>query len=375
MRSYEIGGKKLHKLEVYDGSAMYIASFIVQILLQLVAMVVLQVTKVDDGFTKTLGGICLFSILNEIAIGTAPLIYSKIRSANLYASMGLTTKTDWRQWLFAIGIALATVAAFAPIANYFVEFVVWTGYDTSSLSTIVIDSPSALVVGLIVMCAIPAVCEEFLYRGMIARSFGDRGMIFGVLVSSALFAIMHGNPVQLVHQFCLGCVCAALYFMTRNIWLSVLAHFINNAVAIVGNYILTMNHMADAAMPWYIAVPMIVVGGALLAVLLWLFGRVSARARGRKDRYDACTDVKTIGERRLAVLFEEDDERAARVNEQIALRERLERCETPEMREIMTLARKEETDKIARRSRMSLIYAFVLALLMWIVNTVSGYLL
>lgn len=375
MRTYQSNGKKIHLLEVYDGSAMYISSFIVQILLQVVLMVILSTTGVNDSFSKSMAGICLFGIVNEIAIGTAPLIYSKIRSANLYRGIGFKTKTDWRQWLIVIGIAFATVATFAPIANYFADFVIWTGFNPDTLSTMKIDSPATLALGLIVLSAIPAICEEFLYRGMIARSFADGGMIFGLLTSSALFAIMHGNPVQLLHQFCLGCICAAVYFMTRNIWMSVLVHFLNNAVAVIGNYILGSYGLSDTDMPWYIALTMIVVGGAILTVLLWLFAKISARVRGKSAEFEAVRDVKSLGEKRLAILYENDDERSVKAAEEAAIQRRLESCETPEMREVMLIGRQEEESKIRRRSRMSVLFAFVAAMVVWLVNTVSGYML
>ncbi len=83
-------------------------------------------------------------------------------------------------------------------------------------------------------CAVvPALVEEFAVRGVIMqplRRYGDR---FAVTTSAVIFAMMHGNmmqiPVALIAGFALGYFAIA----TKSIWTSVAIHFINNFFAVI----------------------------------------------------------------------------------------------------------------------------------------------
>ena len=53
-----------------------------------------------------------------------------------------------------------------------------------------------------------------------------------MFVSAFLFTIMHGGPEQTVHQFILGVVFGYIFVTTGNLWVTILIHFFNNAIAV-----------------------------------------------------------------------------------------------------------------------------------------------
>lgn len=365
MRKYYGNSNSLTVLELYDGGAMFIGSYVLQILLQFVFSFVLITTDVGVSFTSSTLGICILAVINEFSMFVTPFLYSKIKGEKLYKGVGLNRNLGIKRIGVALVIAIATVMAFAPIANAFVALVIKSGYDTSSMTSLAIDSWGTYVVGIIFLCALPAVCEEFLYRGMIARALGDKGMIFGILMSSLLFALMHGSPIQLVHQFFLGCVCAIVYYSSRNLRACMIVHFTNNFIAITGNFILFKTGQVDFALNWWQSLVVTIVGLALLAVTKKLFFKLSNNQK--------TINVKDI-EGELKDSFYTEQEKQVFESERIALIEQTEQCSSEEEREILLEANKAEKKKLNKKGKLAMIYALILAIGVWILNTVTNYL-
>lgn len=85
---------------------------------------------------------------------------------------------------------------------------------------------------LLVMAAGPALSEELLFRGLIGRGLVSRyGVVFGVLLTSTLFGIVHMVPAQAVAVIPMGIAMHYVYLTTRSFWAPVMLHFLNNAWA------------------------------------------------------------------------------------------------------------------------------------------------
>lgn len=94
---------------------------------------------------------------------------------------------------------------------------------------------------LIVMTMFLApIMEEWLFRGVLFRAINEgasrmdsrRALVLAVLVSAALFAAAHGEPVQFLGLFFLGIVLSLLLWRTKRIIPSVITHMSFNGVAI-----------------------------------------------------------------------------------------------------------------------------------------------
>lgn len=94
------------------------------------------------------------------------------------------------------------------------------------------------IVSFITVAVFPALIEEFALRGVvmgILRRFGDG---FAVIVSAALFGLMHGNVTQIPFAFLLGLFFGYAVIKTGSIWTAVIIHFFNNGCAFLYSYIL-----------------------------------------------------------------------------------------------------------------------------------------
>ena len=134
---------------------------------------------------------------------------------------------------------------------------------------------------LVIVALIPAVCEEFLFRGLVQRSF-ERvfGGWKGVMLTGAIFGAYHLNPFSFIPLAVLGMYLGFLTMRSGSIWISVLAHFFNNAVATVALY-LNFNEDAIATgdptkMGWMEMTSSFILFGGIFALSTYLFLRLTA---------------------------------------------------------------------------------------------------
>lgn len=93
------------------------------------------------------------------------------------------------------------------------------------------DGVLGSVAYLLVLSVLPAIFEEFAFRGVVMGALKKHGRTVAIIGSSALFGLMHGNLVQIPFAFALGCVFAYIDLLCDSIWPSVIVHFLNNFTA------------------------------------------------------------------------------------------------------------------------------------------------
>lgn len=364
MTMTEFNGKKLFRWEPSDGSAVFLGSYVLKLLLQVIIVIVLGVTDVDPDFSKTIAYACIITSSNEIAFLLTPLAYGKIKSYDTIRGMGFEGRFSLWAALLTIPLSVALICLGQPLAEGFIRLVALIGYDTSAATSIIPSTPGELVATLILVALLPAVAEEYIFRGCIARSFARKGYVFAVFMSALLFAIMHGSPLQLVHQFLIGVVCAVLFFATRSLWPPIILHFLNNAIALVLGYMQNRGSAFAVAEVWQYVVMCVVGAAATIGLLIAVIYLCKARAAkvdpesGAAERADA--------ERTLRALYESPEVRGAAQAELDALDAELVEAKSEQMAEVIKEARRESANKTKLRDRRALIYAFLFAGVLWI---------
>jgi membrane protease YdiL (CAAX protease family) len=93
---------------------------------------------------------------------------------------------------------------------------------------------SLFVIGLVA-----AVCEEFLFRGVLQQTLirFTRNIHLAVWISAIVFSAIHFQFYGFVPRMILGAVLGYIFIWTGSIWASVLAHFLNNAFFVVFYYL------------------------------------------------------------------------------------------------------------------------------------------
>ncbi len=74
--------------------------------------------------------------------------------------------------------------------------------------------------------------EEVFFRGFLLRAFSNKwGMIYGSIISAALFAILHMQPEVIIPIFILGLIINSIVIKSRSIIPAICFHAFNNAIA------------------------------------------------------------------------------------------------------------------------------------------------
>ena len=206
-------------------------------------MAQMQVSMTDPSFSKqvrvtqTLLSICIFLFPALIAarmVDKQPLTY-----------IGLTQKSSALTFVFAIilmlltiviGGSLATVNEMIPVTAQ-MELYFKTMEEDYMKQIEVMSQMKGIgdfLIALLVMAFVPAVVEEVFFRGgfqnMMHRSTGNFWV--AIIVTSLLFSAIHFSFYGFLTRTALSIVLGLLYAYSRNLWMPILAHFINNAIGV-----------------------------------------------------------------------------------------------------------------------------------------------
>lgn len=87
------------------------------------------------------------------------------------------------------------------------------------------------------LAIIPALLEEWLFRGIMLRQLlRSVGKWPAILLSAFVFALMHLNPAQSIFAFGFGIFVGYAYANTGSIWFGALIHMLNNAISGCATY-------------------------------------------------------------------------------------------------------------------------------------------
>lgn len=92
-----------------------------------------------------------------------------------------------------------------------------------------------LMLNLFVIAVLPALGEEFLFRGVIQKLFTEwfRNAHAGIWISAAVFSAIHIQFFGFIPRMMLGVCFGYMLLWSGSIWLPVIAHFFNNAAAVI----------------------------------------------------------------------------------------------------------------------------------------------
>ncbi len=119
-----------------------------------------------------------------------------------------------------------------------------------------------VAVGLTVIGLLPAVGEEFLFRGIVQRLLYQRlrNVHLAIGLSALIFSVIHCNLYSVVPLWLFGVLLGYLYWWTQDLCFPVLAHFCNNALVVL----LHSSGVADMGVP---STPILLFFAALAALL------------------------------------------------------------------------------------------------------------
>ncbi len=120
---------------------------------------------------------------------------------------------------------------------------------------------------LFVVAVLPAVSEEIYFRGLLAGVLFDMkiGAIHAIIISSLLFACIHFQFYYFLPLFFMGALLAFIYYKTKNLWLSIIAHFVNNGMIVILTALnkigFTNINIDELSLPWFLSLLLVLCFG------------------------------------------------------------------------------------------------------------------
>jgi membrane protease YdiL (CAAX protease family) len=142
-------------------------------------------------------------------------------------------------------------------------------YNKQVQAIVQLKTFSDYLLGLVIMAFLPALCEETLFRGGL-QNFLTRSIKMpwlSIIIVSLIFSIVHFSFYGFLPRMFLGVMLGLIFQYTGSIWLCILAHFFNNALAITQLYYYTshgksLKDVADQNTPFFwglVALPILVI--------------------------------------------------------------------------------------------------------------------
>ena len=97
------------------------------------------------------------------------------------------------------------------------------------------DNTIGRIIYLLQFVFIPAFLEELLFRGVLLERLRKYGNVFAIVMSSFVFAMMHGNTVGFLFIFILGLVFAYMAILSESLIPSIIMHLLNNSIAVLSS--------------------------------------------------------------------------------------------------------------------------------------------
>lgn len=113
--------------------------------------------------------------------------------------------------------------------------------EAARLTDAFMDMPSmgGLIFNMIMIALLPAIGEEFLFRGLIQRLLNEwlGNIHVAIFIAAFLFSAMHMQFYGFFPRMMLGMMFGYLFYWSGSLWVPIVAHFINNGSAVIFSYL------------------------------------------------------------------------------------------------------------------------------------------
>lgn len=182
-----------------------------------------------------------------------PIILGYLFSDNLFDYLRLNKRTSFISLLLALMIVYTSMPLIEWMLDMNSKLVLphqlksletWmkSAEDEAAVITkafLNVTTTRGLFLNAFMIALLPAIGEEFLFRGLFVRFFKDwtKSTHTAVWLSAIIFSLIHFQFYGFVPRMMLGVLLGYLFVWSGTIWVPVFAHFINNGTAVISSYL------------------------------------------------------------------------------------------------------------------------------------------
>lgn len=175
-----------------------------------------------------------------------PNFYLKIRSAdrNIHdrgINILFTILVFFLSYVFASFLATMNKGMTLPESMSGIEDAMRSMEDAALETTNLLlsgESIGSLILSIVVIAGLAAVSEELFFRGAMQQFIQEKlkNEHQAVWLTALIFSIIHFQFYGFLPRLFLGLILGYLFFYTKNLWMPIVLHFLNNATVIVVNF-------------------------------------------------------------------------------------------------------------------------------------------
>lgn len=212
------------------------------------------------------------------------LIHFKYVKFNLKSFCEVPSKTIW--------LSIPFILAGMVFLNLCSEFL-----GLPDLMQDTFQAMSRNVFGIISITIMAPLVEELLFRGAIQGHLLRKGMkpTYAILIASAVFGIVHMNPIQILFAFAIGLIFGWLYYRTGSVIPGMIGHFINNSIACIQMALLSKEDLNTKTIEWLGEGPTYALFAVSFAAMIGMFLYLKKRLPAAPS-YQEKETIKVINE-------------------------------------------------------------------------------
>lgn len=260
-------------------------------------------TFLNNPGPENIGVIKLFQIFQSVFLFVIPaLIAAWLFSTNMMNYLRAGEKASGITLILVVLVLFAAIPAMNMFTwmnsrldlpawlNGIEQMMIASEENAAELTKAFLDGRSTadLAVNLFMIAILPAIGEEFLFRGVLQRIFTEwtRNNHWAIVITAFIFSFVHFQFFGFLPRFLLGLLFGYLMLWSGSIWVPVAAHFVNNGIAVVYYHFALQPYGETALDSWgisgqqnyflYISVFMT----CLLLGMIFLYERERVRLRG-----------------------------------------------------------------------------------------------
>ncbi len=245
----------------------------------------------DYGHAENLNILRYMQILSHIGLFIVPsLVFAILVGGRVEKYFNINYRVESNFFILGVLVIIAAV----PLINFLIELNMrmtlpeslqhleeWMDQAEDSAAELTelflnVETLPALFFNIFMIAVIPALGEEFMFRGIVLRIFGQwsKNIHIAVWVSAILFSAMHLQFYGFLPRLFLGAILGYLFVWGGSIWLPVLAHFVNNAMAVTAHYLAHNDYVSvdyEQMGEETISLAYIILSIIIVAVILFIF--------------------------------------------------------------------------------------------------------
>ncbi len=191
-----------------------------------------------------------------------PFILAWFFGGNTLRYLQLNKKISWRSAVLTTVIMLSAIPVINLIAylntqislpDFMSSFEEWMKQAEESARRLIenmlkAETLSELLFNLLVIAIVPAIGEELLFRGVVQRLFSEwtRSPHAGIWISAIIFSAMHLQFYGFIPRTLLGALFGYMLIWSGRMWIPIIAHFVNNAVAVIVYYFIQQKQISES---------------------------------------------------------------------------------------------------------------------------------